>query len=187
MSLARPEFADNWAYKWADLLRSEEKLLDATGVEKFHAWLVDCFRRNLPLDEFAQQLVASQGSTYDNPAANYSSLTRSAYTRRNNGPSLGVRTEESANCHNHPFDRWTQDNYYDWAGVFARIDYEIVENNRKDKFDMQEFVGEQRVVWKNEGEVTNPRNGLDAVPRFVSRKACHWHPTKNDCRNWPPG
>ncbi|MCA9170282.1 MAG: DUF1549 domain-containing protein, partial [Planctomycetales bacterium] len=167
--LSRPEYAENWAYKWSDLLRSEEKLLDATGVEKFHAWLVSCFQDNLPLDEFARRLVASQGSTYEQPAANYYRALRDPLTRGETTARvfLGVRLE-CAKCHNHPFDHWTQDDYYDWASVFARIDYEIVENNRKDKFDKQEFVGEQRVLWKPEGEVENPRHGRLATARFLS-------------------
>jgi hypothetical protein len=79
---------------------------------------------------------------------------------------LGVRLQ-CAQCHNHPFDRWTMDDYYDWAGVFARIDYKIIENKRTDKSDKHEFKGEQLVQIKATGSVTNARNGKASSPRFL--------------------
>ncbi len=68
---------------------------------------------------------------------------------------LGTRLQ-CAQCHNHPFDRWTQDDYYGWADVFSRIDYKIVENKRKDDNDQHEFVGEQLVLVKDKGAMTDP-------------------------------
>jgi hypothetical protein len=166
--LARPEFADHWAMKWSDLLRNEEKLLDATGVERFHDWIRDAIAQNIGIDRFVAELVTGKGSTYENPPANFYRALRDPLERGEAAARLflGVRLQ-CAKCHNHPFDHWTQDDYYDWAAVFARIDYEIVENNRKDKFDQQEFVGEQRVVENAELHVTNPRTGQHASPRFL--------------------
>jgi hypothetical protein len=74
---------------------------------------------------------------------------------------------QCAACHNHPFDHWTQDDYYSWAAVFAPIDYEIVENDRQDKFDKHEFRGEQIVHIKGTVGVKNPQTGRDATPRFL--------------------
>jgi hypothetical protein len=167
--LARPEFAEQWALKWSDLLRNEEKLLDARGVEVFHNWIRDAFAQGMPLNQFVRQLLAAQGSTYEHPPANFYRAMRDPLTRGETAARvfLGVRLE-CARCHNHPFDQWTQDDYYGWANLFARIDYEIVENQRKDKFDKHEFVGDQRVVWKQEGDVTNPRTGQPAQTRFLS-------------------
>ncbi len=79
---------------------------------------------------------------------------------------LGTRLQ-CAKCHNHPFDRWTQDDYYAWAATFARIDYKIVDNKRLDKLDKNEFVGEQVVLVKEEGEVQNPNTQQDVAPRFL--------------------
>lgn len=167
--LIRPEFADQWALKWSDLLRNEEKLMDKRGVEVFHNWIRECFANSTPLDQFVTQLVASKGSTYDNPPANFYRPLRDPLTRGETAARLflGVRLQ-CAKCHNHPFDHWTQDDYYAWAGVFARVDYELIENQRRDKFDKNEFVGEQRVIIKSEGEVRNARTGRDAVPRFLA-------------------
>ncbi|MBI3878655.1 MAG: DUF1553 domain-containing protein, partial [Verrucomicrobia bacterium] len=72
-----------------------------------------------------------------------------------------------AQCHNHPFDRWTQDDYYNWAGLFARVDYQIIENKRTDKNDKHEFKGEQLVQIKASGSVTNARNGKLASPKLL--------------------
>ncbi len=169
--MARPEFADHWALKWSDLLRNEEKLLDAQGVQVFHKWIRECFAENVPLDQFVRELVTAQGSTYESPAANFYRALRDPLTRGETTARLflGVRLE-CAKCHNHPFDHWTQDDYYAWASVFARIDYEIIENNRKDRFDQQEFVGEQRVLHRDEGKVTNARTGRAEPPRFLAHE-----------------
>lgn len=175
--LARPEYADHWALKWSDLLRNEEKLLDAEGVKHFHAWIREAFAQNMGLDVFVRSLVTGQGSTYEHPPANFYRALRDPQTRGEAAARLflGIRLQ-CAQCHNHPFDHWTQDDYYDWASVFARIDYEIIENNRKDKFDKQEFVGDQRVFQKDEGEVRNPRTGADATPRFLSAETRRLRP-----------
>ena len=67
----------------------------------------------------------------------------------------------------HPYDRWTQDDYYNWADLFARVDYKILENNKRDKLDSHEFVGEQIVFMARSGEVINARSGQPASPRFL--------------------
>src|SRR5262249_24542408 len=65
--LARPEFADFWALKWADLLRNEEKTLDAKGVRLFHGWIRRALAEGKPLNEFAREILAARGSTYGHP------------------------------------------------------------------------------------------------------------------------
>ena len=69
--LERPEFADYWAIKFADILRVEEKVLDPKGVEIFHEWIRECIQSAMPLDEMVRQLVTGTGSTFSQPAANY--------------------------------------------------------------------------------------------------------------------
>jgi hypothetical protein len=166
--LARPEFAELWALKWSDLLRNEEKVLDTTGVDLFYDWLRSHFARNTPLSEIVRSLVTARGGTYENPPANYYRAMRDPFIRAETTARLflGVRLQ-CARCHNHPFDVWTQDDYYNWSSVFARIDYEIPENKRKDKFDKNEFVGEQIVKFTSKGEVKNARTGKDATPQLL--------------------
>ncbi len=166
--LARPEYADFWALKWSDLLRNEEKVIDRKGVKIFHEWIRESFATNKPMDQFARELLASRGSTYTNAPANYYRANRDAVTRAETTAQLFLGTRLScAKCHNHPFEKWTQDDYYDWASLFARVDYKIIENNRRDKIDQHEFNGDQIVFMADKGEVQNARTGNDAKPRFL--------------------
>ena len=166
--LERPEFADFWALKWADLFRSEEKAIDRKGVQAFHDWIAQGLRENKPVDQFVREVIAARGSTYLNPPANYYRALRDPVTRAEATAQvfLGVRLQ-CAQCHNHPFDRWSQDDYYDWASVFARVDYKILQNNRRDNLDKHEFNGEQVVFLTRDGAVTNARNGKLASARFL--------------------
>jgi len=164
----RPEFADFWALKWSDLFRNEEKVLDAKGVRVFHAWVREQMAANVPLNEFARRVIAARGSTYSQPEANYYRALRDPYDRAEATAQvfLGVRVQ-CARCHNHPFDRWTQNDYHEWSAFFARVQYRIVENQRKDRFDKHEFVGEQ-VVWQDRNaELKHPRTKEPLAPKFL--------------------
>jgi len=166
--LARPEFAEYWAQKWSDLLRNEEKSLDRKGVAVFYRWIAAQLAADRPLNEFARDVVAARGSTYSNPPANFWRAVRDPLQRSESVAQvfLGVRIG-CARCHNHPFDRWTIDDYYGFGALFARIEYRVLENNRKDNFDKHEFDGEQ-VVWQNRtSEMPNPRTKQAAKPRFL--------------------
>jgi hypothetical protein len=145
--LDRPEFADFWAQKWADLLRVEERTLDRKGVQVFYHWLRQAVADDKPLNELAHELLAARGSTYRNPPANFYRAMRDPITRAESIGQvfLGVRLQ-CAKCHNHPFDRWTQDDYNGWTEVFRRVDYKVLENRRRDKNDKHEFDGEQIVL-----------------------------------------
>jgi hypothetical protein len=166
--LARPEFAERWALHWGDLLRAEEKALDKRGLQVLHDWMRDGFAEDKPLNQFVAELIAARGSTYKNPPANFWRAHRKPLVRSEAVAQvfLGVRLK-CCKCHNHPFDHWTQDEYYQWTSVFARVDYKIVENKRKDKLDKHEFVGEQIVLVKDEGAVKNARTGKPAKPHFL--------------------
>src|SRR5262249_57136674 len=113
-----------------------------------------------PLDEFARELIASRGSTYGQPAANYYRALRDPYSRAEATAQvfLGVRIG-CARCHNHPFDRWTQDDYHRLAAFFVRVEYRIVENNRRDRLAKHEFGGGQNGWVAPEGEGRPPRTG----------------------------
>ena len=166
--LERPEFAEYWGQKWADLLRNEEKALDKKGVGVFYRWIVAQLAADRPLTEFARDILAGTGSTYANPPANFWRAVRDPLVRAESVAQvfLGVRVG-CARCHNHPFDRWTIDEYYGFAAFFTRIDYRVPDNKRKDDLDKHEFVGEQWVVQKRDGEMQNPRTKLPAKPKFL--------------------
>ncbi|MBL8820541.1 MAG: DUF1549 domain-containing protein [Planctomyces sp.] len=165
--LASEEFIDNQALRWADLLRVEEKTLDRKGVSVFYRWIRESISADKPLPEFAQEILSARGSTYTEPATNFYRALRTSEERAEASAQLflGIRLQ-CAKCHNHPFDRWTQDDYYGWSNFFARIDYKIIENKRRDTNDTHEFDGEQIVFVKNEGDVKNPGTGRVPPLRF---------------------
>ncbi|MFO0801724.1 MAG: DUF1549 and DUF1553 domain-containing protein [Gemmataceae bacterium] len=166
--LARSEFAEFWAQKWSDLLRNEEKSLDRKGVAVFHRWIAAQLATDRPLNEFARDILAARGSTYANPPANFWRAVRDPLVRAESAAQvfLGVRVA-CARCHNHPFDRWTMDDYYGFAAFFSRIDYRVLENKRRDELDKHEFVGEQIVFSRRDGEMMHPRTKKAAAPRFL--------------------
>ena len=166
--LERPEFAEYWAQKWSDLLRNEEKALDKKGVAVFYRWIAAQLAEDRPLNEFARDVLAARGSTYSNPPANFWRAVREPLVRAESVAQvfLGVRIG-CAKCHNHPFDRWTIDDYYGFAALFARVDYRVLENEKRDRLDKHEFVGEQ-IVWQNRtSEQENPRTRTFAKPKFL--------------------
>lgn len=154
--LNQPAFADVWALHWADMLRVEEKTLDAKGVRAMHAWLRRAFLDGMPLDEMARELVTARGSTYSNPQANFYRALRDPQTRAEAVAQvfLGVRIS-CARCHNHPFDRWTTADYNAFSEIFSAIDYRVLENKRADDLDKHEFKGEQ-IVYLRRGPAEEP-------------------------------
>ena len=150
--LERPEFASFWASKWADILRLTEKSVSKPGAEKYWRWLRRAFERNTPYDEFARSLLTSVGSTFENPAANY---FRAATDSEDAAEStaqvfLGFRLA-CAKCHNHPFERWTQDNYYGMSAFFHRV-----------KKKAGGRSGEEIVWVERQGAPRQPRSGQTA-------------------------
>ncbi len=143
-----------WAGKWADLFRVTRKQLGTRGVDKFHRWLVASIRDNRPYDRFVTDLLTSQGDTFGNPAANYFRVAADTddATQTTARHFLGIRIQ-CAKCHNHPYERWTQANYYGIAAFFNRI-----QRTKPDKSG-------NLVVWiSRRGELNDPNSGQPAVP-----------------------
>jgi hypothetical protein len=166
--LQRPEFQDYWAQRFSDILRNDEKQLDRNGMKVYHEWIRRALARNMPLNEFARELIAGRGSTYKEPAANYYRALRDPYTRAEATAQvfLGIRMQ-CAKCHNHPFNQWTQQDYHQLAAFFARVQYKVLANTRKDKLDKHEFVGEQIVYMDDKSEVKHPYTDEVLTPRFL--------------------
>jgi hypothetical protein len=116
------------------------------------------FEEGKPLDQFVRELISSRGSTYENPPANFWRAHREPFVRAETTAQvfLGIRLQ-CAKCHNHPFDRWSQDEYYEWSALFSGIDYEILKNERRDRLDKHEYVGEQIVLIHGDEEQARER------------------------------
>lgn len=152
--LSRPEYAKFWALKWGDLLRMTSTAVGGEGVHKYHRWVQRAIEENMPYDRFARDLITSAGSTLTNPPANFYRTTADANdcVETISQVFLGSRLQ-CAKCHNHPFERWTQDNYYGMAAFFNRL--------QKKKTARPEEL----VVWSAKaGEVTQPRTGKQMKP-----------------------
>ncbi len=155
--LVRPEFYDFWALKFADVLRSNGRLIQTKGAYVFHRWIRECLERNLPMDQLVRELLTSDGSTFKNPAANYYRISRDPETAVETTAQLflGVRIQ-CAKCHNHPFERWTQDDYYGFAAFFSQI------GRKKGNLPDEEVV-----YATGSGDVNQPRTGRKMKPKAL--------------------
>jgi hypothetical protein len=162
--LERPEFADFWTLKWSDVLRSSRKSIQLKGAYSFQKWLHSHISRNTPLDQVVRELLTATGDTFANPPANYYRISRDPTSLAETTAQLffGVRMQ-CAKCHNHPFEKWTQDDYYSMAAFFARV------KERKDPADPTgaKKDGSEYVYLDRAGEVVQPRSGKVMPPRFL--------------------
>jgi hypothetical protein len=120
--LTRPEFVDYWTYKWADLLLISGQRLRPKALEAYYQWLHEAVAANKSWDQFVGEIVTATGSTYDNGAANFYALHQDpedmAETVAQAFMGLSINC---AKCHNHPLEKWTNDQYYAFANLFARV------------------------------------------------------------------
>jgi hypothetical protein len=163
--LLSPAFADWWTLKWADLLRIEERVMDPTGTRAMHQWLRNAVNSDLPANLLVRALLTTDGSSYQNPAANYWRVLRDPSLRAEATAQLFLGTRIGcARCHNHPFDRWTQDDYYRFAAIFDGIGYDILSNRRRDDNDRMEFAGEQVISFNAKRDLRDPRRDASPLP-----------------------
>ena len=150
--IASPEYVDHWTVKWGDLLQSSRKYLGEKGAYEFQHWIRDAIASNRPYDKLVRELLTARGSSYDNPAANYFRVTREAKPamEKTTQVFLGVRMV-CAQCHDHPFERWTQNQYYQMSAFFSAVGIragfevgeEIVFDQRSD-YEMKHPQGRTR-------------------------------------------
>lgn len=157
--LDRPEYARFWALKWGDLLRLTNQQIGNSGMFKYHRWIERALASNMPYDQFAKELLVANGSTLQNPAANFyrTAAETNDCVETISQVFLGARLQ-CAKCHNHPFERWTQDNYYGMAAFFNRV-------QRKKSARADELV----VYMARSGEVVQPRTNKQMKPWLPQR------------------
>ena len=160
--LERPEYADHWASKWADLLRPNPYRVGIKATLNLDAWLRKVFRENLSYDVWVQQLVTAQGSTWRNGAATFFRDRRQPeeITTAISQLFLGVRLE-CAKCHHHPFEVWGQDDFYGLAAYFAQV-------GRKGTGISPPISGGEEIVFdRSSGEVHHPLTRQVVAPRTL--------------------
>lgn len=144
-------YAAYWTLKWSDLIRNNSNALGEQGMWSMHNWIRESFRVNKPFDEFVRELVTAKGSIYMNGPANYFRVNRTSMdlTEATSQLFLGIRME-CAKCHHHPFEKYSQADYYGIAAFFARV-------GLKNSEEFGLFGREQVVVVNTSGEVSHPR------------------------------
>jgi len=122
--LQRSEYADYWALKWADTLRVERLKLGRKNAYSYYSWIHDSFRKNKPFDQFARELVTAEGPLNELPAGQFYKSVGSAkdWASTVSQVFLGIRIE-CAQCHHHPFDRWSQQDYYGMEAFFTQVKF----------------------------------------------------------------
>jgi hypothetical protein len=170
--LDRPEFADFWALKWADLLRNEEKTMGEKGAWILQRWLRDQFAQDVGLDELARRVVSGLGSTWQNPPSSFHRTNRDPMTAAESVSQvfLGIRLQ-CARCHNHPFDIWTQDDYYGLAAFFSNVARKQPGNVRKDDLDKHEINGDELIYLSGRPQIVQPRTGVVLLPKCLGGRA----------------
>ena len=120
--LERPEFVDYWTYKWCDLLLVSKSKLKAPSYRIFYDWIRRSVAENKPWDRFVREIVTATGSNASNGAANYWVMHDEAtkVTENITHTFLGISVA-CARCHNHPLDKWTQEDYYGLSSFFSRV------------------------------------------------------------------
>ncbi|MFN3189092.1 MAG: DUF1549 domain-containing protein [Aureliella sp.] len=169
--IGSPDFVDHWTNKWADLLQVNSKFLGKDGAKAFRGWIHDAFEKNTPYDDFARQILTASGSNKDNPAASYYKILRDPDLIMENTTHLFLAIRFNCNkCHDHPFERWTQDQYYELAAYFAQTGLKKDPKGGNAKIGGTAVEGAKplyEVVFdKPDGEIQHVRTGGDVPPAF---------------------
>lgn len=158
--LARPEFVDYWTYQWCDLLLVSGNKLRPAAIEAFYAWLKERVEANTPWDELVTGIMLAKGSAVENGAANFYALHQDPQDMAETtsmaflGMSIGC-----ARCHDHPLEKWTNDDYYGMVSLFARV------RGKGWGGDRRSGDGNRVIFLSDYGEVLQPRLGRPQPPK----------------------
>ena len=160
--LGRKEFVELWVMKWAELLQiRSSNQVSYKAMLLYYNWLQDKIANNVPMDKMVSELLGASGGTFKNPATNYYQNETNTLKVTENVAQvfMGMRIQ-CAQCHNHPFDRWTQNDYYSFASFFSQI-------GRKRAEDPRETI----VFNSRGGEVRHPVGNRVMKPKFLGGAA----------------
>ena len=155
----RPEFNDYWTYKWSDLLMLNGTRLRPAALKTYYKWIHKQVSENVPWDQFVRAIVTSTGESVENGPTNFYALSQSPEDMTENvsqaflGLSIGC-----AKCHNHPLEKWTNDQYYGMASMFARVKAKGWGGEGRDG------DGRRTLYVAESGELVQPRTGKPQPP-----------------------
>ena len=152
------QYAAYWTLKWSDLIRNNSNALGEQGMWALHNWIREAFRENRPFDRFVHELITAQGSIYSQGPANYFRVNANSsdLVEATSQLFLGVRLE-CAKCHQHPFEKYSQADYYSMAAFFSRVGF-------KNSEDFGLFGRETVVMVRDTGDVNHPRTNKRMTP-----------------------
>lgn len=170
-----PAYVEHWTNKWADLLQVNRKFLGEEGSLALRNWIKQAIATNRPYDQFARQVVTASGSNVANPPASYYKVLRGPQEAMENTTHLFLAVRFNCNkCHDHPFERWTQDQYYQMSAFFAQI------GRKEDPIYAGQKIGGSAVEGAaplvevifdaGGGEVKHDRTGQITPPAFPYQK-----------------
>ena len=156
--LKRPEFRDIWVMKWAELLQIRTNNgVSPKALRLYDRWLRDAVHAGTTIDKIVRILLPASGGSLENPATNYYQTETTPQLLAENVAQVFLGTRiQCAQCHNHPFDRWTMDDYYGFASFFSQVGYKQAEDPR-----------ELTIYNAAEGEMLHPTSNRRVFPKFL--------------------
>lgn len=158
--LSRPEYVDYWTYQWSDLLLLTGNRLRPDAIKAYYKWIREQVAENTPWDRFARRVILSQGSTFENGAANFYALHQDPQdmVETTSMAFLGMSIQ-CAHCHDHPNEKWTNDDYYGMVSLFARV------RGKGWGGDFRSGDGNRTIFLADHGEVLQPRTSRPQLPK----------------------
>ena len=163
--LSSDAFVDYWSYKWSDLLLVNGTLLRPEAVASFYKWIRQNVEKNTPWDEFCRQIVLARGESVTDGATNFYAIHQDPESLTENtcqafmGLSIGC-----AKCHNHPLEKWTNDQYYSMANLYARV------RAKGWGGDSRSGDGQRTLVVLDRGDLIQPSRGKPQIPSALDAK-----------------
>ena len=169
--IGSPSYVEYWTNKWADLLQVNRKFLGPEGSVAFRNWIRNEIEKNTPYDQFVRKILTAEGSNKDNPAASYFKILREPAETMENTTHLFLAVRFNCNkCHDHPFEKWTQDQYYHLAAYFAQVGLKPDPASGTNTVGGTAVQGAKplyEIVFdRNDGEIKHDRTGQITPPKF---------------------
>ena len=164
--LEREEFRDLWVMKWAEMLQ----IRTVNGISEkalllYDKWLRERIRSGVTIDHVVRDLLQANGGTFENPAVNYFQTETEPQLLAESVAEVFLGTRiQCAQCHNHPFDRWTMNDYYGFASFFSQIGYKNAQDPR-----------ELTVFNAGEGEMRHPVGNRKVLPKYLGASGPELH------------
>ena len=164
--LAQPEFVDYWTYRFSDLFLISGRKLRPEALKTYYQWLRGEMEKNTPWDQLVRQVVSAKGDTMKNGATNFYSVHQDPETMAENVSQAFMSLSiNCAKCHNHPLEKWTNDQYYSFANLFARV------RAKGWGGDARSGNGARTLFIANRGDLIQPRTGKPQPPAPLDGKA----------------